>query len=388
MIFFNNTGILNSHKSDESNPSPPRRVRCLNPFRWLEVNNDGQVTPCCNTWFKGHLGSIRDQSLEEIWNGAPFRALRKAMYEGGEWEKFCNKDTCPQIINDTWVFIDHISPETHDFVPITQPLLDHIRAGKTEMSIGPVQIGLSCDPRCNLRCIMCFATHNPNRDGTLIRKALHGMESFLPGVKRIKMLGDGEVFAIPETRDFLLSFDSKSYPETSFLIHTNGILLTPGMWKKLSHLKIDTLVISIDAATKETYEKIRVGGKWEVLMKNIEFLLARFRKGMIREFLISMTVMKTNHREMIAFAEMGKRLGVTLAFFSPIYGDWAREQIFDRRDIPCLKRISEQLRHPIMKESFIDTSAMSMWRDFTPSLADYKIIARCALRGIKNRLSF
>ena len=388
MIFSPKTGILNSYKSDESNPSHPRRVRCLNPFRWLEVNNDGQVTPCCNTWFKGHLGSIKDQSLEEIWNGAPFRALRNAMYEGGPWENFCNKETCPQIINNTWVPIDHISPETHDLLPITQPLLDHIRQGKTEMSIGPIQIGLSCDPRCNLRCIMCFATHNPSRDGALIRKALRGMESFLPGVKRIKMLGDGEVFAIPETRDFLLSFDSKAYPETSFLIHTNGILLTPAMWTNLAHLKIDTLVISIDAATKETYEKIRIGGKWEVLMQNMEFLLARYREGLIREFLISMTVMKTNHREIAAFAEMGKRLGVTLAFFCPIYGNWGREQIFDRRDIPCLKQVSEQLRHPVMRESFIDTSAMRIWRDWTPSMADYKIIARRALRAIKNRLSF
>ena len=34
--------------------------------------------------------------------------------------------------------------------------------------------------------------------------------------------------------------------------------------------------MSIDAATKETYDKIRVGGDWDLLMKNIE-MLSRLR---------------------------------------------------------------------------------------------------------------
>jgi MoaA/NifB/PqqE/SkfB family radical SAM enzyme len=351
--------------------SKPRMLRCLNPFRWLEVNEGGEVTPCCGPWFKGNLGNLNDQSMEEIWNGKRFRELREAMFKGGDWGRFCNAATCPQIINDTWVPVDFITPDTPDQLPITQKMLDHIRDGKTSMDIGPLQIGLSCDPRCNIRCIMCSAIKNPNRDGALIRKALKGVNHFLPSVKRIKMLGDGEVFVVPEARNFLLNFNSKKYPDTTFLLHTNGLLFTPRIWEKIKHIKIDWIVVSIDAATKKTYEKIRVGGKWDVLVKNLNFLVKKYNEGLIQELIICMTVMKSNHREMTEFAEMGKKLGVASTYFSPVIGDYGEEQIFDHTNISCLKRISRQLKDPVMQDSEIDINAFVEWKNWRPGLKDY-----------------
>lgn len=366
-----------------NDPSRPRRVRCLNPFRWLEVNEGGEVTPCCGSWFKGKLGNIKKQSMEEIWNGPKFQALREAMYEGGNWGKFCNAAVCPHIINDTWVAVDFITPETPDQLPITKSMLEDIREGRTKMSSGPLQIGLTCDPRCNLRCIMCSAHLNPNRDGALIRKALEGVNHFLPGLKRIKLLGDGEVFVVPEARDFLFDFDAEKYPDVSFLIHTNGLLFTPEAWTKMSRLTIDWVVVSIDAATKETYENIRKGGKWDLLMRNLEFLVKRHREGRIRELIICMTVMKSNHHEMTAFAKMALEMGVSSAYFSPVFGDYGEEQIFDRRDIGCLKRISDQLNHPVMNDPRIDSNALSEWKDWKPGLPDYKKAAKNTLRRWK-----
>lgn len=348
----------------------PRRVRCLNPFRWLEVSDRGEVTPCCSPWFKGNLGNVNEQSMEEIWNGPAFREAREAMYEGGKWQKFCNAETCPQIYNDTWVKVDEITPETPDSVPITAQMLDDVREGRTVMTDGPAQIGLSCDPRCNLRCIMCSTLTNPNRDGSSLRASIEGLKAFLPTVRRLKMMGDGEVFAVPESRDFLLNFDQEAYPDASFLIHTNGILLTPSMWDRIGHIKIDWMVVSMDGATKETYEKIRVGGKWERLMSNLEFLAGKYREGAIRELHINMCVMKSNHHELVAFAELGERVGVTSAYFQPILGDYAEEQIFGRRDVQALREISRQLDHPSMNEPHVDTNAIDMWRGYEPTLGD------------------
>jgi len=362
-----------------NDPSHPRRVRCLNPFRWLEVNEGGVVTPCCGSWFKGSIGSLREETLEEIWNGEQFRNVREAMYEGGDWQSFCNARTCPQVYNDTWVAVDFITPETYDIVPITQGMLDDIREGRTLMSSGPAQVGLSCDPRCNLHCIMCSAPAVKDRSGVLMRKALEGVEKFLPSLRRIKLMGDGEVFVVPEAREFLFHFDAERYPDVAFLIHTNGLLLTPEMWEKIRHIRVDWLVVSVDAATKETYERIRVGGNWEILMRNLEFLAERYREERIRLFHLSMTVMKSNHHEMVAFAELGKRLGVTCTYFFPIIGDYGEEQIFDRRDARALRRVAKQLRHPAMDDPAIDTNALSPWRDWRPGFSDYKKMVRRTL---------
>ena len=359
----------------------PRFVRCLNPFRWLEVNEDGNVTPCCKPWFKGKLGSIRNKTMEEIWNGPAWKALREAMYEGGEWWKFCDAESCPHIQNDTWVPIDFISPETPDQLPIPGEMLESIRNGKTTLDYGPIQIGLSCDPRCNINCIMCTSKNNPDRSGELIRRALDGVHNSLPSVKRLKMLGDGEVFVVPEAREFLFNFDADRYPDTGFLIHTNGLLLDEKMWEKISHLRIDWLVISVDAATKETYEKIRRGGKWEVISHNLELAAEKNRAGRIGKFHLSMTVMRSNHTEMVEFAEMGKRLEADSTYFYPVYGEFPSEQIFHPPDISCMKRIREQLKRPIMQEKEIDYNALLYWKNWKPGVKDYARYLKKYLTG-------
>lgn len=367
-----------------NDPDRPRRVRCLNPFRWLEVNDDGRVTPCCSPWFKGHLGSIRDKSLAEIWNGPAYRKLREAMYPGGDWEKWCNAETCPHIQNDIWVDVDAARPGTEDTAPVTAEVLEEVRAGHTVMDAAPAQVGLSCDPRCNLRCIMCYTLDNPNRDGELVRRALAGLRELLPGVERIKMMGDGEVFAVPETREFLFQFDAAANPRTSFLLHTNGNLLTPELWRRIEHVRLDWIVVSLDAATQPTYEKIRRGGKWPVVMRNLEFLAQRQREGNPRELHINMCVMRSNHHEMVEFAELAARLGVTRAYFIPILGGHGDEQIFSPPDTGCLRRVAGQLRHPALAAPIIDASALAPWREWRPALRDH---ARTMKRGLRRLVS-
>jgi len=60
--------------------------------------------------------------------------------------------------------------------------------------------------------------------------------------------------------------------------------------------------ISIDAATKDTYEnKTRLGGKWEVLMENLEFIRTI---DTIETIIFSFVVQQNNFREMEAFVLM------------------------------------------------------------------------------------
>jgi hypothetical protein len=44
------------------------------------------------------------------------------------------------------------------------------------------------------------------------------------------------------------------------------------MWDSMSniHAYVKTCEISIDAATKETYEKLRLGGRWDKIIEGLE----------------------------------------------------------------------------------------------------------------------
>ncbi|MEN6291952.1 MAG: hypothetical protein ABFD07_08065, partial [Methanobacterium sp.] len=74
-------------------------------------------------------------------------------------------------------------------------------------------------------------------------------------------------------------------------------LLDENMWNRIkkSHDYIKTIEISIDAATKDTYEKIRRGGNWERLIKNLNFISSI---ETISSKSYSFVVQDTNYKEM------------------------------------------------------------------------------------------
>jgi hypothetical protein len=77
------------------------------------------------------------------------------------------------------------------------------------------------------------------------------------------------------------------------------------MWENLSNLhEIPrvTAEISIDACTKETYDKIRVGGNWKRLQKNLHFIFTDISNlDFVR---MTFVVQDNNYKEMIGFIEM------------------------------------------------------------------------------------
>jgi len=74
------------------------------------------------------------------------------------------------------------------------------------------------------------------------------------------MLNKGLVYMIKYAK-------KKGVHEVSF--NTNGLLLTQENITQLANSGLDWLIISVDGATKATYEKIRIGGSFEKLVKNI-----------------------------------------------------------------------------------------------------------------------
>lgn len=81
------------------------RAVCPSPFYSLSVHMDGDVGVCCADWHhKTGVGSLRDQSLKEIWNGEQLRQFRVEQLT----KSWRNMDACAgcEMVNHYPVYED------------------------------------------------------------------------------------------------------------------------------------------------------------------------------------------------------------------------------------------------------------------------------------------
>lgn len=129
---------------------------------------------------------------------------------------------------------------------------------------------------CNFRCVMCYQT-----DPTFSRKSSgHMGHMSLPLFKRVIDGAEGRIEAITfaSRGEPLLNPalpEMLDYCRGKFLglkLNTNGSLLTERLVHALLSSDLQTLVISADAADPELYERVRVNGKFDKLVRNLEML--------------------------------------------------------------------------------------------------------------------
>src|SRR5262249_42078956 len=96
--------------------------------------------------------------------------------------------------------------------------------------------------------------------------------------------------------------------------NTNGLLLTTRIAEKLVELGLGWVNVSIDAATADTYRKIR-RSDFARLVANIRALIAARGSRPRPQVFINMTLMRENIHEAPAFVRLGAELGVDQVIF-------------------------------------------------------------------------
>jgi len=104
-------------------------------------------------------------------------------------------------------------------------------------------------------------------------------------------------------------------------IHTNGMLLNEKNRRELLKSMPDEMVISFDGATRETYESIRIGGNFDVVVRNIRDLVKErnSHKKKKPRVEMQMVVNKQNVGEIAKFEKLGKFLKVDGAYLKTLY---------------------------------------------------------------------
>lgn len=259
---------------------------CTTPFAYLEAHKNG-VYACCPSWLPVKLTSLED--IDNVLESEELKKIQESVLDGSY--KYCSKTECPylaQMLNQGVI--------SKGFVP-----KDQFDRGKYRL--GPHTINFAFDRSCNLSCPSCRTTvimangEELEFINTNIEKII---KKFGKSIKTLYLSGSADPFASKSIRKFLLNLDRSALPNLTHIhLHTNGLLLTNKMWSDLEHIHdlIKTIEISIDAANKETYEAVRRGGKWEVLLDNLRFLAT----VELNNKRVSFVVQDTNYLEMEAF---------------------------------------------------------------------------------------
>jgi radical SAM protein with 4Fe4S-binding SPASM domain len=173
---------------------------------------------------------------------------------------------------------------------------------------------------------------------------------------RLKRVAAGAVWGEPlMNRDYFRNTQriADAFPGASVCMTTNGSLLTTENIDRImdSH-QIMQVAVSVDAGTKETYEKIRKGGKWEVLIENLSQLIERRRRGDRRPLVsTNFVVMRRNFREIPTYVKQMASLGVDVIGAVNVHNLYSSDINETVCDFPCESSDVKGEREEVLREA-------------------------------------
>ena len=139
-----------------------------------------------------------------------------------------------------------------------------------------MQLEMDITTRCNIRCRMCYFSFDRYFFGKPVYFPLAEFERLaadvFPHVRTLTLSLGSEPLTSPHFPSFLALAAASGVPEVSF--HTNGLLMGPKIIDAILASSVTHITISVDGASRETYEGIRVGADFATLITNVRALVA------------------------------------------------------------------------------------------------------------------
>lgn len=176
---------------------------------------------------------------------------------------------------------------------------------------GEYMIGLDASTRCNLECIFClrvFLEQLPERQITAEELDRLAQEAF-DGCSGISLSLGAEPLLNTEFDQLIDRLNAYPYVHTTMT--SNGLTLTQKTTELLVRKGYKEISISMDGATKETYESIRKGARFETLIRNLQRLkqLKETLQSPYPRVRFHFALMRRNIHEVPAFVERARELG-------------------------------------------------------------------------------
>jgi len=170
----------------------------------------------------------------------------------------------------------------------------------------PQTLAVALTERCNNDCFFCTKATAPAPD--LPFEVLESLAPFIRGARRVHLTGRGEPLLHPRIDD-VLELIARHNDRGCVSIATNGFLLHEDRSRRLAG-NLHHLVLSLNAATRETYERDMGHGDWERVLSNVG-LARRHIPG--EKMVFRFVAHRDNIREFPALVRLAHRFGVTRA---------------------------------------------------------------------------
>ena len=171
----------------------------------------------------------------------------------------------------------------------------------------PVKITLQTTDVCNLDCPHCQIPRTQKTarmDESVLRRVV---DELFPTLVELHPTNLGEPLTWHLFED--LCQELARYGVLLDLT-TNGTLLVPKRIDWIRPIARD-IKISFDGATRETFERLRRGARFEAVCENVRNLVAALKDSSRSPTIsLQMTLMKSNYRELPALVRLGAELGV------------------------------------------------------------------------------
>ena len=281
---------------------------CPRPYDTLLIDKNGSCYACeCQSWLPQSIGNLQLKTLDEIINSKMQQHLQSSVADGTY--RYCNEHQCSYIKSNA---VLHGQPER----------IQHLR--------------LAIDDSCNLRCPSCRKGLIFHKEGSAYKlgiKLADKINDWLYNYKQpiqVHIGSDGDPFASHVYRHFM-----EQTPERDNIKYS---ILTNGLMFKEFHTKVPYVInnlqelgVSIDGASKETYEKLRLGGNWDKIRENLDCIAELKEKHNFR-FTLFFVVQKDNYHEMEDITLLGKQYNADRVWLSRIQ-DWNTFENFEEHNI-------------------------------------------------------
>ena len=148
----------------------------------------------------------------------------------------------------------------------------------------PVDVIVETNASCNLKCILCPQPTLKRQKGEMkfdiFKKIVDEIVAKSPAT-RLWMALMGEPLLMGDRLVTMIKY-ARDRGIHSVHLNTNAVFLSYELSDKLIAAGLDEIIISLDAHTRSTYDKIRIGGDFHRVIDNVNYLLNR-RKELGRD---------------------------------------------------------------------------------------------------------
>lgn len=230
----------------------------------------------------------------------------------------------------------------------------------------PEVLSIFLTTRCNLRCFICRRENFTGEDFKF--ENIYKLKNAIKYASTIDLTGWGECFLYPRFEDVIKYIYSLNQRNNLIQITTNGTLLSKKKARLLrGHLK--RLIISLNAAKTDTYNRDMKHGNFERTIQNIKDFMGELDKTGRGKIVMHFVAHTENFREIPDFVTLAKELGIPSISIGNYMVDIKEHRQFTLLNvkdeynavIDDAKRLSEELGVQLYARRFYNEKPGSMY---------------------------